>query len=180
MRRTMQLSLLPLFVTLVTGLASAQSSTAPAPGPLKYYRADFLVKEIDASGHATNTRNYSTILLTDNSGAAKQIRSGDRIPIATGGDEKGETKFQYIDIGVSIDCRLVHEVDQKLAVSVTAEISSVPGSKQIDSVLEPLIRQFKWNADVLIVPGVPTTIFASDDVSSKARIQVEMTATPVK
>jgi hypothetical protein len=64
-------------------------------------------------------------------------------------------------------------------VSVTAEISSVPGSKQIDSVLEPLVRQFKWNADVLIAPGKPTTIFSSDDVGSKAKIQVEMTATPI-
>jgi hypothetical protein len=40
--------------------------------------------------------------------------------------------------------------------------------------------QFKWNADVLITPGVPTTIFSSDDLSSKSKMQVEMTATSLK
>jgi hypothetical protein len=185
MRKTIQLALLLLFVTFAANMASAQTSSVqnpstPTPGPLKSYKADFVVKELDASGHTTNSRSYSTILLTDNLGAIKQIRSGDRVPISVGSDEKGESKFQYIDIGVSIDCRYVHEVDQKLAMTVTVEISSVPGTKQIDSVAEPLIRQFKWNADVLITPGAPATIFSSDDVSSKGKMQVEITATPMK
>jgi hypothetical protein len=178
MRKPIQFSLLLLFVGLSACLAGAQSSTAP--GPMKYYKADFVVKEVDATGHVTNSRSYSTVLLTDNSGAPKQIRSGDRIPVSTGVDEKGNPAYQYIDIGVNIDCRFVHEVDQKLAASVTAEVSSVPGTTKIDSTLEPLIRQFKWNADVLITPGVPTTIFSSDDVGSKSKIQVEMTATSLK
>jgi len=180
MRKSIHLSLFLLFVTLAAGRATAQSSPAPAAGSLKYYKADFLVKEVDAAGHIANTRSYSTVLLTDNSGSPKEIRSGDKFPVSTGTDEKGETKYQYIDIGVNIDCRLVHEVDQKLAASVTAEVSSVPGSTKIDATIEPLIRQFKWNADVLIAPGVPTTIFSSDDVGSKAKIQVEMTATPIR
>ena len=147
---------------------------------MKHYKVDFVVKEVDASGHIANTRSYSTVLLTDNSGSPKQVRSGDKFPVSTGTDDKDNTKYQYIDIGVNIDCRFVHEVDQKLAASVTAEVSSVPGSTKIDSTLEPLIRQFKWNADVLIAPGVPTTIFSSDDVGSKSKIQVEMTATLIK
>jgi hypothetical protein len=180
MRRKIQISLFSLFAALAAGLAMAQSSTTPPAAPPKYYKADFLVKEVDASGHVANTRSYSTVLLTDNSSSPKEIRSGDKFPIATGGDEKGEVKYQYIDIGINIDCRSVHELDQKLALSVTAEISSVPGTTKIDSALEPLIRQFKWNADVLVIPGTPTTIFSSDDVGSKSKMQVEMTATPIR
>jgi hypothetical protein len=179
MRKSIQSPLLFLIAGLSVTLAGAQSSSNQPAAPLKYYKVDFLVKEVDASGHIANTRSYSTVLLTDNSGAPKEIRSGDKFPVSTG-TEKGETKYQYIDIGVNIDCRFVHEVDQKLAASVTAEVSSVPGSTKIDSAVEPLIRQFKWNADVLIASGVPTTIFSSDDVGSKAKIQVEMTATPIR
>ncbi len=180
MRGTMQLSLFSLFVALAAGLATAQSSSAPAAAPLKYYKADFVVKEVDASGHVANTRSYSTVLLTDNSGSPKQVRSGDKIPIQTSGDEKGDVKYQYIDLGVNIDCRFVHELDQRFALSVTAEVSSVPVGTDLKASLGPLIRQFKWNADVLIAPGVPTTIFSSDDVSSKSKIQVEITATPIR
>jgi hypothetical protein len=180
MRRTMRLSLFSLFVTLAAGLATAQSSTASAATPSKYYKADFLVKEVDATGHVANTRSYSTVLVTDNSGSPKQVRSGDKFPIQTSGDEKGDVKYQYIDLGVNIDCRFVHELDQKLALSVTAEVSSVPTGTDPKSSLGPLIRQFKWNADVLIAPGTPTTIFSSDDVSSKSKIQVELTVTAIR
>lgn len=65
-------------------------------------------------------------------------------------------------------------------MSITAEVSSVAAGTDLTSTLGPLIRQFKWNADVLIAPGVPTTIFSSDDVSSKTRMQLEVTATVIK
>lgn len=179
MRKSIPFSLLLLLVGLCAGLAAAQSTSAPAAAPLKYYKADFLVKEVDASGHIVNSRSYSTILLTDNNGGApKQIRSGDRIPIRVKTTDTGD--IQYIDIGVNIDCRSVHELDQKLALTVTAEVSSVPAGTDLNSTLDPLIRQFKWNADVLIAPGVPTTIFSSDDVGSKTKVQVEMTATLIR
>ena len=178
MLESIRFSLLLLFVGLTAAAAGAQSSSAPPAAPLKYYKADFLVKEVDSSGHIVNSRSYSTILLTDNSGAPKQVRSGDRIPIRVTTADKGD--IQYVDIGVSIDCRLVHELDQKLAMSVTAEISSLPAGADLSSTLDPLIRQFKWNADVLVTPGTPTTIFSSDDLGSKTKVQVEMTATPIR
>jgi type II secretory pathway component GspD/PulD (secretin) len=98
----------------------------------------------------------------------------------TGLDEKGNTQIQYIDIGVNIDCRNVQEIDQKLAMSVKAEVSSIPGGTNSTSDLGPLIRQFQWNSDVLVPAGAPTTIFSSDDVNSKAKMQVEVTATLIK
>jgi len=180
MRKFIRFSLSLLFAAMTVTLAAAQSPSTPAPAPLKYYKVDFVVKEVDAGGHVVNTRSYSTILLTNNSGAPKEIRSGDKIPVISGTDEKGNSAYQYIDIGVNIDCRSVHEVDQKLAASVTADVSSVPSSTEIGSAREPLIRQFKWSADVLVAPGTPTTIFSSDDVGSKAKMQVEMTATPIR
>ncbi len=65
-------------------------------------------------------------------------------------------------------------------MSITAEISRVPADTNLATTPDPLIRTFKWNADVLIAPGVPTTIFSSDDVGSKAKIQLDATATLIK
>jgi hypothetical protein len=145
---------------------------------MRYYKADFVVKEVDAGGHVVNSRSYSTILATTNGAASNQIRSGDRIPIRVNTEGKGD--IQYVDIGVNIDCRVIHEVDQKLAMSITAEVSSLPAGADLTSTLDPLIRTFKWNADVLIAPGVPTTIFSSDDVGSKTKIQLEVAAALIK
>jgi hypothetical protein len=173
----MKLVLLLLLTGIATAIANAQS---PSPStPLKHYKVDFVIKEADASGHVTNSRSYSMILATTNN-FNQQIRSGNRIPFKTGLDEKGNTEIQYVDIGVNIDCHNVQEIDQKLAMSVKAEVSSIPGGPNSTSELGPVIRQFQWNSDVLISPGVPTTIFSSDDVNSKITMQIEVTATPIK
>lgn len=173
---------------LLTGVAAATTnaqSPSSSPIPLKHYKVDFVVKEADPTGRVINSRSYSTILATTNQNDPNQIRSGNRVPIRLSTGEnaesgKGKGDIAYIDVGVNIDCRYVQEVDQKLAMKIKAEISSIPAGTDLNSGLDPLIRQFQWNADVLIPPGTPTTIFSSDDVNSKTRIQLEVTATPVK
>ena len=178
MCKFVKLSVLLLLTGTMAATALAQS---PAPAsPLKHYKTDFVVKEVDANGHVINSRSYSTILATTNEGTPNQIRSGDKVPIRSSSGENGDIKYQYIDIGVNIDCRSVSEIDQKLAMSITAEVSSVPAGADSNSTFGPLIRQFKWNSNVLISPGTPTTIFSSDDVSSKTKIEFEVTATPIK
>jgi hypothetical protein len=177
--KSIKLVLLLLLTGVAAATTNAQSPSSP-PIPLKYYKADFVVKEVDATGHVTNSRSYSTILATNNQPATNQIRSGNRIPFRTGLNEKGDTEIQYVDIGVNIDCRNIQEIDQKLAMLVKAEVSSIPGGTNSTSELGPIIRQFQWNSDVLILPGTPTTIFSSDDVNNKTRMQLEVTATLVR
>jgi hypothetical protein len=178
MRKSFVFSFLLILAVAATGSSIAQT---PAAAPVKHYKADFVVQEIDAGGHVLNTRSFSSILATTNEGAPVEIRSGDRIPIRSSTDEKGsEVKFQYIDLGVNIDCQHVREVDQKLALSIRADVSSIPAGTDLKTTLGPIIRGFKWNADVLISPGVPTTVFSSDDMSSKTKVQFEVTATLIK
>jgi hypothetical protein len=182
-RKSNKLALLLLLTGIAAATAHAQSPSSPIP--LRHYKVDFVVKEVDAAGHVTNGRSYSTILATTNQGDPNQIRSGNRVPIrVTSGENaesgKGKDTVAYIDVGVNIDCRFVQEIDQKLAMKIKAEISSIPAGTDLNSGLDPVIRQFQWNADVLISPGSPTTIFSSDDVNSKTRVQLEVTATPLK
>ena len=182
MHKSIKLSLLLLLSGIAAATANAQSQSSPIP--LKHYKVDFVVKEVDAVGHVTNSRSYSTILATTNQNDPNQIRSGNRVPIrVTSGDTesgKGKDSIAYIDVGVNIDCRYVQEIDQKLAMKIKAEISSIPAGTDLNSGLDPVIRQFQWNADVLIPPSIPTTIFSSDDVNSKTKVQVEVTAAPIK
>ena len=139
-----------------------------------------MLKEADATGRVINSRTYSTIVATKNTNQPNQIRSGNRIPFKSGTDDKGNTEIQYVDIGVNIDCHNIQEIDQNLAMSVKAEVSSIPGGPGSTSELGPVIHQFQWNSDVVVAPGVPTTIFSSDDTASKTRTQVEVIATPIK
>jgi hypothetical protein len=177
MRKSFSFTLLLLLSGISAAISLAQAPSSPTP--VNHYKADFVVKEVDASGHVVNNRSFSTILATTNEGSPNEIRSGDRIPIRTESGENGG-KLAYIDIGVNIDCQHVHEIDQKLAMAIKAELSSIPEGVDLKATLDPLIRQFKWNAEVLIAPGVPTTIFSSDDVSSKTKVQLEVTATLIK
>src|SRR5271163_1935118 len=116
MRRLIQMFPLLLVIGMTSSTAIAQPPSTPVP--LHHYKTDFVVKEVDAGGHVINSRSYSTILATTNESSANQIRSGDRVPIRVGINEKGDVNVQYIDIGVSIDCRNVKEIDQKLAMVV--------------------------------------------------------------
>ena len=50
---------------------------------------------------------------------------------------KGKGDIAYIDVGVNIDCRFVQEIDQKLAMKIKAEISSIPTGTDLNSGLDP-------------------------------------------
>jgi hypothetical protein len=64
-------------------------------------------------------------------------------------------------------------------MAVVAEVTST-ASGEAPSTLPPLIRQNKWNSTVIIPVGKATTLFSSDDLHSKRKLQLEVTATPVK
>src|SRR5947209_13845042 len=36
-----------------------------------------------------------------------QIKIGTKVPVSTGGSFQGQSQFQYIDVGTSIDCKLI-------------------------------------------------------------------------
>lgn len=168
------------------GAKQAPVPTNAAPGRTgPFYHLDFVVKELDGSNKVINSRSYSTSISISQKGF-NSIRAGARVPVATvsiNGDGKNpvQTQYQYVDVGVNFDCRDLHEAEGKLSLKVGAEVSSIePNEKDGQLESQPTIRQNKWDADVIVPFGKPTTIFSSDDVSSKSKIQVELTATLIK
>lgn len=153
--------------------AFAQQDSKPAEKPTHYYRLSYSVQEVGETGKVINSRSYETSIATGN-GPPAQIRTGDKVPVLT--DSK-EGNVQYIDVGVSIDCTRALEVDGKLSVQMTADISNTTKGT-VPSAL-PLIRANRWAANVLVPIAKPTIVFSSDNLQDKGKVQVELTATRI-
>lgn len=200
MRKIINLFFALLFIPALMLRAPAQDTAKPpetvkAPEPpAHYYHLEFVIQELGADGKPMNSRTYSTIVSTNPTATERYsaIRTGSRVPIITGAlhgptgeakEAKLEFQYQYIDVGVNIDAENVHEIGQKLAVYLKAEISALadsghtpPGSELPN---DPVIRQNSWQASVVIPVGKPTVVFSSDALDSKGGMQLVVTATPL-
>jgi len=178
-----------IFFTMSFGQKSIAQESTPAPESVKtsqtpahFYHLEFVVQEMGADGKSTNSRSYTATVSTDARDRGTSIRTNSRIPVPIGSSSSGSngtlvnTQFQYIDVGVNIDARNVHELDRQLSLDLVADISSVAASN--DACLhQPVIRQNKWQAGVLISIGKATVVFTSDALDSKGSMQVVVTAT---
>ena len=162
----------PLLISvLIAGTCFAQ--TEKKDEQQKFYHLDFVVKEVDG-GKVINSRSYSTMISTGAHPFPDEIRTGNKVPYQSG------NSTQYIDVGVNFDFRQAREVENQLAVNVSAEVSNLAPGQTPGSGPLPLLRQNKWSSDVILPLRKPTVIFSSDDPSSTHKIQVEVTATPIK
>jgi len=145
--------------------------------PERFFRLNFRVLDLSAAGKVTNSRAYSEMIVTGpKSEFIGSIRTGDRVPVATGA---GSLQFQYIDIGTKIDAKKAEIIDQALRLHVTADISSMsttmPGSSE-----RPVIRQTSWDSNVTVPINTPTLIFSSDNSADTGKTELELTAVPIK
>lgn len=164
-----------------------EAAKAPEP-PVHFYHLDLVVKEMGEDGKPVNSRTYSCTVSTAHN-EHDSVRVGSRIPIATGSylnngsDAQVNTQFQYLDVGVNFDVQDVREEGNKLAMDLKAEISGVGSNVRFggeNGINEPVVRQNRWQAPVLIPTGKPTVVFTSDDIDTKGGMQVVVTATPVE
>jgi len=160
---------LALVYMVVVGTCFAQNAAEP-----RFYRLDFVLKELEG-GKIINTRAYATIISTGD--GTFTVRNGNKVPVLTGG--AGNTsQYTYVDVGVNIDCRAAKEIQEQLALNVTAETSGAV--MEPSGANQPSFRQAKWSSNVIVPLRKPTTIFSSDDPSSKRQTQLELTATPIR
>lgn len=161
------LRLLTAVLCLSAPLLTAQAMPEPT-----FYKLDFVVKEVDA-GKVINSRSYSSI----QSASGKErssIRTGNRVPLPS-----APVNYQFSEVGINIDFGVLRELPaDRVAVELTVEISSnipseTPGTP-------PIYRTNKWQSHVMVPIRKPTTVFTSDDPSSKRQFQVDVTATPLK
>jgi hypothetical protein len=149
----------------------AAEATPPAPKPVSYYRLDFVVNELEDS-KKTNSRSYT--VLVDAPGQAN-FKVGSRLPVSD-----GHGSFNFIDVGLNFYRINTHEKDSMLVVTVEGDISSVAAPEQMSQSGPPVIRQARFSGTTVVAPGKPTILVSLDDVNSKHRFQIELTAAKLK
>jgi hypothetical protein len=163
--------------TLLAVLALALAATAfGQTADQRFYKLDFVVKEVEG-GKAVNSRTFSSMLgvqLPGRETPGATIRAGGRVPVSPASNP---ASFSYFDLGVNIDARDLRESQADVSVYLSVDISTIG---QETAGAQPVVRQNKWAGTVLVPVKKATVVFASDDVTSKRQLQLEMTATPVK
>jgi hypothetical protein len=149
-----------LAVTAAAGFCRGEE-----PAPAKFYKLDFVVKEVEGA-KVVNSRAYS---MTASDGNAKSsIRAGSKVP---------SSKATYIDVGVNIDVLAIKEIQNRLSFRLLVEITSIPGDSAPENA--PLIRQNRWDSELLVLFKKPTIVFSSENLDAKSQLQIEVTATPI-
>jgi len=177
------LTLAALAIPLSSRAQDEPRSAEAARTAPNFYHLVFEVEERGADNKVINSRTYTTTVSTDSRNVS--IRTGSKMPVATGSYSTGnskaqmDTQFQYVDVGVDFDISRVTEIRDQLSIQLVAAISSVADTTTISDVREPIIRQNKWEAPVLIPIGKPTVVFTSDSLDSKGSLAVKLTATPL-
>jgi hypothetical protein len=176
-----------VFTAALSSGQEEKAKTAEAAEParqVKYYRLDFVVKEVE-DGKVVNARSYSASWSNAPQAPAASIRTGSRVPIQGAGGA-----VQYVDVGINIDVRRSGIPDpgpaepqggqDQLAMNVSADVSSVAAPLESAMNAPPVVRNNRWSSVVIVPVRKPTVIFSSDDVASKRKMQLEVTATPIQ
>jgi hypothetical protein len=152
--------------------ASTKQETALVP-PDSFYKLSFAIYELDDGKHI-NQRDYSII---GKNGSSASASVSTRVPIFS--EAKQVT---YINAGLEIRCSLRVEPSSKLQADCHFEISSFvlpeqAGEARNNAPGVPVLRTTNANTWAVLTPGKPTIISSIDDVNSKKRTQIEVTAT---
>lgn len=174
---------LGLMPALFAQTASKTSSDQPAkkdvaehePRPDNYYKLAFTIFEVE-DGKRTNQREYSMIARTED-GRPTSVKASTRVPISS-----PEKQIQYIDAGLDIRCFSPHEIGSKITANCDINISNFvlpEQSPEARNSTGPVLRTTNAVTWAVLAPGKPTIISTIDDINSKKRIQIEMTATKI-
>ncbi|MEP7363817.1 MAG: hypothetical protein ABI972_11225 [Acidobacteriota bacterium] len=157
-------------------LAVCLAVPAFAQEAAKFYKLDFVVKELD-DNKVVSAKSYTTFATSDQKERyVCSVRTGNRVPY-----QAALNSWQYADVGVNIDCAgAARDWNGQIMLSVVAEISTLPSGAEATPNALPTVRQNKWNSTVVLPIGKATTLFSSDDLNSKRKMQLELTATLIK
>lgn len=169
-----------ILAVTMAGVSYAQQQAAPAPEePQKYYRLDLVLKEVE-DGKVINSRTYFTTLRSEKN-THSVIRTGSQIQLPPPAALPQGFVYQpeRVSIGVNFDIYFRGDLGDRLGLNLTTELSGLAEGQGGGSE-RPVIRQNKWSSNALVPFGKPTLIFSSDDPSGKRKIQLEVTAAPIK
>jgi hypothetical protein len=164
-----------LVAVLSTTALFAQESKPEAPAGT--YKLDYVFSEMQ-DNKRVNARSYTALVRVSEKGV---IKIGSRVPIATSSSKEGETQFQYLDIGTSIDCFIRGELDSAIDLTTNVEVSSVsPVQSAENRTGAPVVRQVRYQLRNNVPLGKQTLLGSGDEVDGTKRFQIEVTASKMR
>jgi hypothetical protein len=160
------------FSMLLLWILPLRAQEAKKPDSVSFYRLDYVMYELE-DGKRTNERTFTINAATNRRSTG--IRVGTRVPLP--GGDKGVI---YMDVGLRINATLDNTPDGLMLQSRVDLNSVVPPGDTSARSNEPLLRGLEaesWNQLTL---GKPILISVIDDVNSKKRFQIEVTASKAK
>jgi hypothetical protein len=174
-------------ILLTPALLCAQGTPeTPEASPARtgpYLKLVYRTLQIGEDGNAVSSHSYSTIVVANTGHASpSQIRSDDKIPIVTGNSSSGDIQYQYQVVGTDIDTYGAKLSGNQLTVNLSVNLNEVAKSNATaeKSIPAPVVRQLKWQSDVIVTVGKPTIVFTSDSPSNTGKTELELTATEIK
>lgn len=143
------------------------------------YKLAFVTYELE-DGKRINQRDYTMVVMVQ--GQRGILRVGTRVPIVSA-ESKGDKQFQYLDVGLEIRCQLREWEPGKIQAALDINVSSFAMPEQSqdpDRLNQPIIRNTALTVQPVLTPGKPAMIASVDDVNSKKRMQIEVTATKLE
>ena len=125
-----------------------------------------------------NTRSYTVLVRASDKGA---IKIGSRIPVITETAKDGGTQFQYLDVGMNIECRIGGEVDSAIDLSTLVDNSSLSAGQTAENHTgAPVVRQVRYQIENIVPLGKQTLLGSADELDGTKRLQIEVTATKMR
>jgi hypothetical protein len=148
----------------------AKPAATPRLKPVATYKLDFTLSELEDSTRV-NSRSYSLLLEEEVWG---RTRIGTRVPVSLG-EGKG---VQYMDVGFNLDTR-INQREDELRLEMRLEVNSFVPVEGEARPREPVLRSMRSELAASITPGKPTLLTTIDELGSRRRFQVEVTATRI-
>jgi hypothetical protein len=174
-------------ILLTPALLCAQGTQeTPEASPAQtgpYLKLVYRTLQIGEDGKTVSSHSYSTIVVANTGHASpSEIRSDDKIPIVVSNSSSGETQYQYQNVGTDIDTYGAKLSGNLLTVNLSVNLNEIAKSDVTAEkpIAAPVVRQLKWQSDVIVILGKPTIVFTSDSPSNTGKTELELTATEIK
>jgi len=174
-----QNALLVMLVLAFSAVATAQETAkpkqdehTPAVIPL---RVQVVFSEYDGERKVANLPYTFTVNADERRAKpGSQIRTGARIPVATGKDQ-----FTYLDVGTNVDCSATLQDDGRYKLQMALERSSVsPDAQSAGS--NPVLRTFRVDLNPVLKDGQSVESIVSADPLNGHVYHVSVTLNVIK
>jgi type II secretory pathway component GspD/PulD (secretin) len=160
-------------------VAAAQKLIAELDRARKVYRVTYTLTDRNSETVART----QTLAIVTASGERTIIKQGSKVPIATGtydsDNSKANTQFQYLDVGLNIDCTVGGRGDV-LSLHSKVEQSSLTDEKSNLGPQDPVLRQSVLENTASLTPGKPLIIGSIDIPGTTRKQDISVVAELVK